>query len=464
MFRLRIMSQPFKLFFEEYHKKDDRKVLNTVNKRSNHMNEQLIPAFQKHWNDSGFGAPTAIQTEVYDLLKEKKDVVGISPTGSGKTLAYSIPLLEQIVPTDGMQLLILEPSQELAVQVGQVVSEWAKALQLTTLTLIGGANIQRQIDKLKSKPEIIVGTPGRILELADKRKLKLHQVQTVVLDEADQLLGQDQLSTVREVVKKMPSDRQMGFFSATSNALMQDLSKWFNVEPIWKDVTAIDDSKGEIVHAYIETPIRKRDATLKQLSHLPDFRALVFFNDVASLTAALDRLRFEGVSAGVLHSERNKMERRQVLQDFRNGKIQYLLTTDLASRGLDIEALDYVIQYDIPVSKESYVHRSGRTGRMRRKGTVLTLVNERELRNFKQLIAPLELSLIQLYLYGGELVTEKVVQEEAPHAEKETIKKVVPKKVKKPVSTQPVEAPVKKKKKNRTKKTKNKGARRKKSE
>ncbi|MBM6614316.1 DEAD/DEAH box helicase [Desemzia sp. RIT804] len=430
------------------------------------MNEHLIPAFQKHWNDSGFGAPTAIQTEVYDLLKEKKDVVGISPTGSGKTLAYSIPLLEQIVPTDGIQLLILEPSQELAVQVGQVVNEWAKALQLNALTLIGGANIQRQIDKLKSKPEIIVGTPGRILELADKRKLKLHQVQTVVLDEADQLLGQDQLNTVREVVKKMPSDRQMGFFSATSNSLMQDLSKWFNVEPIWIDVTAVDDSKGEIAHAYIETPIRKRDTTLKQLSHLPDFRALVFFNDVASLTAALDRLRFEGVSAGVLHSERNKTERRQVLQDFRNGKIQYLLTTDLASRGLDIEGLDYVIQYDIAISKESYVHRSGRTGRMRRKGTVLTLVNERELRNFKQLIAPLELPLIQMYLYGGELVTEKVAQEETPQPEKESIKKVVPKKNKPaaPAPVQAVEAPVKKKKKNRTKKTKNKGARRKKSE
>lgn len=433
------------------------------------MNEHLIPAFQKHWNDSNFGAPTAIQTEVYDLLKEKKDVVGISPTGSGKTLAYSIPLLEQIAPTGEVQLLILEPSQELAVQVGEVVNEWAKTLQLNALTLIGGANIQRQIDKLKSKPQIIVGTPGRILELADKRKLKLHQIQTVVLDEADQLLGQDQLSTVREVVKKMPSDRQMGFFSATSSSLMEDLSKWFNVEPIWKDVTAVDDSKGEIAHAYIDTPIRKRDATLKQLSFLPDFRALVFFNDVANLTAALDRLRFEGISAGMMHSDRNKTERQKVLQDFRNGKIKYLLTTDLASRGLDIEGLDYVIQYDIPITKESYVHRSGRTGRMRRKGTVLTLVNERELRNFKQLIAPLELPLIRLYLYGGELVTEKVVQEETPRPEKETVKKVMPKKVKKPTPekntpAKPVEVPEKKKKKNRAKKMKNKGARRKKTE
>ena len=163
-----------------------------------------------------------------------------------------------------------------------------------------------------------------------------------------------------------------------------------------------------------------------------------------------------------------------MLQDFRNGKIKYLLTTDLASRGLDIEGLDYVIQYDIPITKESYVHRSGRTGRMRRKGTVLTLVNERELRNFKQLIAPLELPLIRLYLYGGELVTEKVVQEETPRPEKETVKKVMPKKVKKPTPekttpakptpAKPVEVPEKKKKKNRAKKMKNKGARRKKTE
>lgn len=441
------------------------------------MSEFLSPEFQEHWAKSGFKAPTAIQLTAYELLKEKKDIVGISPTGSGKTLAFTLPLLESIVPDKRMQLLILEPSQELAVQVGQVVKEWADIRQLSTLTLIGGANVQRQIDKLKAKPEIIIGTPGRILELTDKKKLKLHQVQTVVLDEADQLLGQDQLDTVRELVKKMPSDRQMGFFSATSNELMGDLSRWFNVDPIWKDVTAIDDSKGEIIHAYIDTPIRKRDATLKHLSHLPKFRALVFFNDVANLTAALDRLRFEGVSAGVLHSERNKTERKQVLQDFRNGKIQFLLTTDLASRGLDIEELDYIIQYDIPISKESYVHRSGRTGRMRRKGTVLTLVNERELRNFKQLIAPLELSLTRLYLYGGELVEEKnsaettqpvvksINEKEAKEVKEIKEVKVMPKKEHKPrVVKEAAPAPIKKKKKNRTKKAKNKGARRKKTD
>lgn len=435
------------------------------------MSEFLSPEFQEYWTKSGFKAPTAIQLTAYEVLKEKKDMVGISPTGSGKTLAFTLPLLEILVPDKRMQLLILEPSQELAVQVGQVVKEWADIRQLSTLTLIGGANVQRQIDKLKTKPEIIVGTPGRILELADKKKLKLHQVQTVVLDEADQLLGQDQLNTVRELVKKMPSDRQMGFFSATSNTLMDDLSTWFNVDPIWKDVTAVDDSKGEITHAFIETPIRKRDAMLKQLSHLSKFRALVFFNDVASLTAALDRLRYEGISAGVLHSERNKTERKQVLQDFRNGKIQFLLTTDLASRGLDIEELDYIIQYDIPISKESYVHRSGRTGRMRRKGTVLTLVNERELRNFKQLISPLELSLTRLYLYGGELVEEKIAVEAPQSSVKNTSEKgakevkVIPKKEHKPrVVKEAAPVPVKKKKKNRTKKAKNKGARRKKTD
>ena len=152
------------------------------------MSEFLSPEFQEYWTKSGFKAPTAIQLTAYEVLKEKKDMVGISPTGSGKTLAFTLPLLETLVPDKRMQLLILEPSQELAVQVGQVVKEWADIRQLSTLTLIGGANVQRQIDKLKTKPEIIIGTPGRILELADKKKLKLHQVQTVVLDEADQLL------------------------------------------------------------------------------------------------------------------------------------------------------------------------------------------------------------------------------------------------------------------------------------
>lgn len=426
--------------------------------------ENSLPAFKQHWEELAYSEPSAIQEKVYEPLKTGKDVVGISPTGTGKTVAYTLPALEQVEPKAGLQLVILTPSQELSIQVGEVVQEWASQIGLTSQTIIGGANLKRQIDKLKEKPEIIVGTPGRIFEISETKKLKLHAVKTVILDEADQLLQQEQLATVRKLVNKMPGQRQMGFFSATSNELMQDLAKWFNVEPLWIDATEEDRSKGEVLHAYIETPTRKRVETLRRLTHMKDFRGLVFVNNVANLTLAFEKLTYEGISVAVLHGEKYKTERRQALQQFRDGKIKLLLTTDVGSRGLDIQDLPYVIQYDVPQTKESYIHRSGRTARMGKTGTVLTLVNERELREFKKLISSLEITLTPVYLYGGDIVKERPLAEESPvktETEKPTNK---PKKTVKPQTeklSKVIEEPVKKKKKHRKKVDKNKGARRK---
>lgn len=426
--------------------------------------ENSLPAFKQHWEALAYAEPSAIQEKVYEPLKTGKDVVGISPTGTGKTVAYTLPTLEQVEPKAGLQVVILTPSQELSIQVGEVVQEWASQIGLNTQTIIGGANLKRQIDKLKEKPEIIVGTPGRIFEISETKKLKLHAVKTVILDEADQLLQQEQLATVRKLVNKMPGQRQMGFFSATSNELMQDLAKWFNVEPLWIDATEEDRSKGEVLHAYIETPTRKRVETLRRLTHMKDFRGLVFVNNVANLTLAFEKLTYEGISVAVLHGEKYKTERRQALQQFRDGKIKLLLTTDVGSRGLDIQDLPYVIQYDVPQTKESYIHRSGRTARMGKTGTVLTLVNERELREFKKLISSLEITLTPVYLYGGDIVKERPLAEESPvktETEKPTNK---PKKTVKPQTeklSKVIEEPVKKKKKHRKKVDKNKGARRK---
>lgn len=428
------------------------------------MIENSLPAFKQYWETLAYKEPSAIQEKVYEPLKTGKDVVGISPTGTGKTVAYTLPTLEQVEPKAGLQIVILTPSQELSIQVGEVVQEWASQLGLNAQTIIGGANLKRQLDKLKEKPEIIVGTPGRIFEISETKKLKLHAVKTVILDEADQLLQQEQLATVRKLVNKMPGQRQMGFFSATSNELMQDLNKWFNVDPEWIDATEDDRSKGEVLHAYIETPTRKRVETLRRLTHMKDFRGLVFVNNVANLTLAFEKLTYEGISVAVLHGEKYKTERKQALQQFRDGKIKLLLTTDVGSRGLDIQGLPYVIQYDVPLTKESYIHRSGRTARMGKTGTVLTLVNERELREFKKLISSLEIKLSRVYLHGGEIVKELPVAEEQPERVEAVKAPVKVKKTIKPAPAKPereIVEPVFKKKKHRKKVDKNKGARRK---
>lgn len=418
---------------------------------------------QAYWEKLGYQEPSVIQEKAYEPMKEGADVVGISPTGTGKTVAYTLPILAKTVVKGGLQTVIITPSQELAVQVASVVKEWAKEVGITVQPLIGGASIKRQLEKLKQKPEIVVGTAGRILEISEMKKLKLHQVATVILDEADQLLQQDQLATVRKVVAKIPNKPQLAFFSATSNELMQDLPKWFNVEPLWLDVTAEDTSAGKVLHAYIETPNRKRTEMLKRLTQISDFRALVFINNVANLVTVAEKLSFEGVSVAVLHGEKYKTERQHALQQFRNGKVKLLLTTDVASRGLDIQGLPYVIQYDLPVAKESYVHRSGRTARMGQAGTVLTLVNERDLRDFKKVIAPLELELTRLYLFGGELmnerpetitdeVTTKTTEKSKAKAKEKNTEQLKP-------STKPAAIV---KKKHKKKDQKNKGARKKK--
>lgn len=418
---------------------------------------------QAYWEKLGYQEPSVIQEKAYEPMKEGADVVGISPTGTGKTVAYTLPILAKTVVKGGLQTVIITPSQELAVQVAAVVKEWAKEVGITVQPLIGGASIKRQLEKLKQKPEIVVGTAGRILEISEMKKLKLHQVATVILDEADQLLQQDQLATVRKVVAKIPNKPQLAFFSATSNELMQDLPKWFNVEPLWLDVTAEDTSAGKVLHAYIETPNRKRTEMLKRLTQISDFRALVFINNVANLVTVAEKLSFEGVSVAVLHGEKYKTERQHALQQFRNGKVKLLLTTDVASRGLDIQGLPYVIQYDLPVAKESYVHRSGRTARMGQAGTVLTLVNQRDLRDFKKVIAPLELELTRLYLFGGELMNERPETITDEVATKTTEKSKVKAKEKNTEQLKPSTKPAAiVKKKHKKKDQKNKGARKKK--
>lgn len=418
---------------------------------------------QAYWEKLGYQEPSVIQEKAYEPMKDGADVVGISPTGTGKTVAYTLPILAKTVVKGGLQTVIITPSQELAVQVAAVVKEWAKEVGITVQPLIGGASIKRQLEKLKQKPEIVVGTAGRILEISEMKKLKLHQVATVILDEADQLLQQDQLATVRKVVAKIPNKPQLAFFSATSNELMQDLPKWFNVEPLWLDVTAEDTSAGKVLHAYIETPNRKRTEMLKRLTQISDFRALVFINNVANLVTVAEKLSFEGVSVAVLHGEKYKTERQHALQQFRNGKVKLLLTTDVASRGLDIQGLPYVIQYDLPVAKESYVHRSGRTARMGQAGTVLTLVNERDLRDFKKVIAPLELELTRLYLFGGELMNERPETITDEVTTKTTEKSKVKAKEKNTEQLKPSTKPAAVvKKKHKKKDQKNKGARKKK--
>lgn len=363
-------------------------------------------AFKQHWQDKGFTETTAIQAVTFVPLQAGEDLVGISPTGTGKTLAYLLPLLDNVEAIPELQVMILAPSQELAQQIGQVASEWAALKDLRVQVIIGGANQKRQLEQLKQKPQILVGTTGRILELGKTKKIKFHQIRTVILDEADHLLHSDQLSTTRELIKKCPSQRQLAFFSATENDTLKDINKWFNTDAQWFDMT--EESKksiGNVKHNYLVGPVRKRDDLLRRLAHVDGMQALVFVNAIADAAILAEKLDYHHIPVALLHSQANKEQRRQALNDFKAGRVTYLLTTDLASRGLDLEDLPAVIQFDLPESKEVYTHRAGRTGRMGKSGLVLSLIGERDARDLRKLL-PDGASLKEVFVYGGSLVED----------------------------------------------------------
>lgn len=429
------------------------------------MIEKMDTNFQRYWKGLRFQLPTPIQESAFEPLKEGQDVVGLSPTGTGKTLAYALPLLERVKKQDGLQLVILTPSQELGVQVGRVLTEWAALLDLKVQTIIGGASAKRQIEKLKEKPEVVVGTPGRLMELANQRKLKLHQVKTVVLDEADYLLQDEHMSNLRDLIKKMPGQRQMAFFSATTSHALDNISRWFNTNPIYLDTAREGGSQfNQTAHQYLFVENRRRADQLRRLGNIKGMQALVFVNSVQELDYLAEKMHFERISVRMLHSDFSATQRKKALEEFRNGKVTFLLTTDVAARGMDIEDLPYVINYDLPLSQDVYLHRAGRTGRMGKKGTVLSLVNERSRRDVKKFV-PNPTEFEEVFLHAGKLVTELPKVEEKAKVD-------APKKVKeKPLAIErearfetnnDLKKDVKKnKKKNRARSQKNKGARKK---
>ncbi|AQS52600.1 putative ATP-dependent RNA helicase YfmL [Jeotgalibaca dankookensis] len=415
------------------------------------MIEEINDRFKRYWKAMSFQLPTPIQERSYQPLLNGEDVVGLSPTGTGKTLAYAIPLLSKLKRNGELQLVIITPSQELGVQVGRVLEEWAGLLDLNSQTLIGGASSKRQIESLKTKPEIVVGTTGRMLELSNQRKLKLHTVKTVVLDEADYLLQREHLDNVREFVKKMPGQRQMAFYSATDSENLRNISRWFNTDPIILDTA--DASVNQTEHGYVLTDNRKRAEMLRRIGNVKGMKALVFVNAVQELDYLAEKLKFENLNVLMLHSEYGTSQRKHALETFKNDEAVFLLTTDLSARGIDIPDLPYVINYDLPLSKEVYQHRSGRTGRMGKEGRVLSLANERGIREVKKLI-PHPSELTEWFIYGGQLV------DQLPEVEVETVK-APPKKVVRSKEKPEAKPTSKPKKKKRNKSQKNKGARRK---
>ncbi|AEV95476.1 DEAD/DEAH box helicase [Pediococcus claussenii] len=379
--------------------------------------------FKQHFTEKGFEQQTLIQKRVEQKLRDGESVIGLSPTGSGKTVAFVLPLLEKIIPGNGTQLLIIAPSQELAIQTTEVVREWGTLIKLKVTSVTGGANMQRQIERLKTKPEIVVGTPGRIKTMIDEKRLKVSEISALVIDEADQLLTGDTLVDIQAIEDNLQSDLQFGFFSATMNqTFLEDLNEWFNIDPEVVDVREEDDTRGDVTHGWFAAnDLNSKVRWLRTLQRIKKFQALVFFNHVSSLEKVNSMLKHEGVSVGKIAGHQVQTDRASMLRKFRKGELKYLMVTDVAARGLDIEDLPAVINFDIPQNITTYTHRMGRTGRMGKSGFVLSFGNDHDIRDLRKIVQKLNLSFSRMMVDEKQIVPfeKKVIDRNSVNKEKE---------------------------------------------
>ena len=291
----------------------------------------MIEQFKEHF-DKLYQQPTAIQAAVEKALQTDESVLGIAPTGSGKTLAFTLPLLPKVMPGSGTQILVLSPSQELALQTARVMREWGAILGVKVQSLTGGANLRRQVLHLHKHPDVVVGTPGRVLHMLDNHHLKLGHLQTLVIDEADDLLQDDTLAVVEDIERATPLSTQLAFFSATMSPVLDQLNVMFGRDIVTFDVRDTDHSRGPVQNVYLAARTNaQKTATLRRLASMKDFRALVFFNSTRTLHYAASRLRHEHVAVGTLGGRQRQTEREKAMRMFRKRQIKLLLTTDLAA-------------------------------------------------------------------------------------------------------------------------------------
>ncbi|KPB06121.1 DEAD/DEAH box helicase [Bacillus sp. CHD6a] len=367
----------------------------------------LQPFIQNIWENSEFVAATPVQEQAIPVILEGKDLLVESPTGTGKTLAYLLPIIERIdLSKQHPQALIVAPSKELAMQILEQIQKWTVGSEITGASFIGGANVKRQIEKLKKRPHILVGTPGRLQELIQMKKIKMHEVQSIVMDEADQLFVPEHKKTIENIIKSSMQERQLLLFSATLKEETEKHAVNLLKEPLVIKVTKADLPPARVEHLYTVVDQRDKANVLANLLREPEIKALAFVRDIGNLAVLTEKLIYKQLNVGFLHSESSKQERENAMKNFRKDEYPVLLATDVAARGLDIKELSHVIHYDLPEEVESYVHRSGRTGRQGAEGTVISIVSEREERRLKQFARELGLKLEKRVVFGGKLVGE----------------------------------------------------------
>lgn len=348
------------------------------------LNDKILKSIK----EMGFTEPSQIQEEAIPVVLDGHDVIGQAQTGTGKTLAFGAPVLEKIGSPKGMVgSIIITPTRELAIQVNDEINRIGKYTGIKTLPVYGGTPINSQIRSLKRGIDVVVGTPGRVLDLIRRRVLKLGSVSFVVLDEADEMLDMGFIDDIEEIVSNCPDDRQTMLFSATMPAPIKRLAKRYMKKDI-KHISVLEKTMtvSTVKQYYFEV---KQNNRFESLSRVLDYdepeAAIIFCRTKRGVDDLVEKLQVKGYNVEGMHGDMTQDHRMNTLRKFKQEKIEYLVATDVAARGIDVDSVTHVINYDLPQDSDSYVHRIGRTGRANREGTAYSFITSKEFRVLKQI-------------------------------------------------------------------------------
>ena len=338
----------------------------------------LSPEMLKALEKKGYGYPTTIQAEAIPYFMQWRDVIAKAPTGTGKTFAFGIPMIEHIDPESAeVQGLILAPTRELAIQIGDELRGLLTFYQgIRVAVLYGGAGIGGQIQQLQKKPQLVVATPGRLMDHYNRKTIRLDKVQTVVLDEADRMLDMGFFKDVTRIIDKVKNRKNLGLFSATISQEVMTVSWMYQRDEVEITVEPKQEDRPDIDQYSLScTPLEKAETVLRLIRSQGYERVMIFCNTKHMCQRLSDELQRAGLDCECLHGDIKQSLREKTMQRYKAGKLSVLVATDVASRGIDVYDVDCVINYDIPEENEYYIHRIGRTGRARKKGVAWSLVS-----------------------------------------------------------------------------------------
>ena len=346
----------------------------TITFESLGLSQEMLKALEK----KGYGYPTTIQALAIPHFMQWKDVIAKAPTGTGKTFAFGIPMIEHVdASLEEVQGLILAPTRELAIQIGDELRGLLTYYQgIRVAVLYGGAGIGGQIKQLERRPQIVVATPGRLMDHYNRKTIRLDKIQTVVLDEADRMLDMGFFKDVTRIIEKVKNRKNLGLFSATISQEVMTVSWMYQRDEVEITVEPKQEDRPDIDQFSLScTPLQKAETTLRLIRSQGFERVMIFCNTKHMCQRLCDEYQRAGLDCDCIHGDIRQSQREKTMQRYREGKLSVLIATDVASRGIDVDDVDCVINYDIPEENEYYVHRIGRTGRAKRKGVAWSIVS-----------------------------------------------------------------------------------------